>query len=738
MNFTEAVLKQIENSKLKLFTIDDVIKLMGFKGGFDKRAVESAVKELVKQDRLIYTKRGKYAFPDFSSAMKATIMMTRGDNGFARPVSGGQDVFIPERNLNGACHGDTVLVKISRPMSKNKIKNKTNRNRNTFAREEAEVIKILDRGFTQIVGLFTCENGTNIVIPDDVRFSDSVFIQATDTLGAKHGEKVVISITDYPSRLIMAQGKVIEVLGDAGSFKVSTLSIIRSFGLIEEFPKIVEDEAKKVSIPVSEKDIENRKDYRNMMVVTIDGEDARDFDDAITVERKGTGYRLFVHIADVSHYVKENSVIDQEAFKRGTSVYFPDHVLPMLPVSLSNGICSLNPNEDRLTLSVEIDFDETGKITGHQIHKGVIRSSRRMTYTSVQKMIDGDQNEINTFKKEWSMLSVACELAKLLIIRRDKSGELDFDLPEAKIIVDDDGKVIEISKKPRGLADRLIEQFMVVTNEVVAGHFSKMDAPFVYRVHEDPTLERVRSFKNFASGFGLVLHDSNGATPKEFQRLLKQAKGETYFQALSKIMLRSMQKARYAPENLGHFGLALKDYCHFTSPIRRYPDLFIHRVISKIITGDVSEGKLSAMYEKADEASLQSSVTERNADEAERTVDDQKKAEYMADKIGEEYDGIISGVSESGVFVELDNTVEGFIYKEYLPKDNYVFDENRFLLAGHGHYFRIGDKIRVKLVKVDVITRHIDFIMVEDSQNIAKSDSATSKITLKTAKFRKN
>ena len=737
MNFTEAVLEKIESSKMKLFTTDDVIRIMGFKGGFDKRAVEGAVKELVRQDKLIYTKRGKYCLPDYSSAMKATIMMTRGDNAFARPVMGGQDVFVSERNLNGACHGDTVLVKVNRQISKNKISRNTNRNRSSYAREDATVIKILDRGFTKIVGLFTCENGTCMVIPDDTRFADAIFIQASDTLGAKHGEKVVIEITDYPSKLIMAQGKVIEVLGDAGSFKVSTLSIIRSFGLIEEFPQIVEEEAKKVSKPVSDEDIKYRKDYRNTLTVTIDGEDARDFDDAISVERRGSGYKLFVHIADVSHYVKENSVIDQEAFKRGTSVYFPDHVLPMLPTTLSNGICSLNPNEDRLTLSVEISFDETGHIIDHEIHKGVIRSSRRMTYTSVQKMIDGNQLEIDRYPQEWKMLSVATELAKLLIIRRDKSGELDFDLPEPKIVVNEEGKVVAIEKKPRGLADRLIEQFMVVTNEVVASRFSKMNAPFVYRVHEDPTLERVHSFKSFASGFGLVLHDSNGATPKEFQRLLKQAKGETYFKALSKIMLRSMQKARYAPENLGHFGLALKDYCHFTSPIRRYPDLFIHRVISKIITGDMTEGKLSSMYTKAEEASLQSSVTERNADEAERTVDDQKKAEYMSDKIGEEYDAIISGVSESGIFVELDNTVEGFIYKEYLPRDNYVYDERRFLLAGHGNIFRIGDPIHVKLVKVDVITRHIDFVMVENANNNANLNKNAVKLNQKPLKNEK-
>ena len=536
----------------------------------------------------------------------------------------------------------------------------------------------------------------------------------------------------------MAQGKIIEVLGDAGDYKVTTLSIIRSFGLIEEFPQIVEDEAKKVAVPVSDDDIKNRKDYRNMMVVTIDGEDARDFDDAITVERRGSGYKLFVHIADVSHYVKENSVIDVEAFKRGTSVYFPDHVLPMLPVSLSNGMCSLNPNEDRFTLSVEIDFDENANILSHEIHKGVIRSSRRMTYTSVQKMIDGDAEEINKYEKEWNMLSIACELAKLLIIRRDKAGELDFDLPEAKIVVDNEGKVVEISKKPRGLADRLIEQFMVVTNEVVAGYFSKLEAPFVYRVHEIPTMEKIRNFKNFASGFGLVLHDSNGATPKEFQRLLKQAKGETYFSALSKIMLRSMQKARYAPENLGHFGLALNNYCHFTSPIRRYPDLFIHRVISKIITGNINGNKLNELFEKADEASLQSSVTERNADEAERTVDDQKKAEFMADKIGEEYDAIVSGVSESGVFVELDNTVEGFIYREYLPNDYYTFEESKFMLTGRHNIFRIGDKLRVKLVKVDIITRHIDFILVDNAVNTANTSKNVVKSIEKLAKITKN
>ena len=734
MNFIDSLLVKLQESRLKLFTVDDVFKILGFTSGFDKRAVESALRELVRQDKLVLTKRGKYSFPDYSGAMRATIFTTRGDNAFARPVAGGKDIFIAEKNLNGACHEDTVLVKINRKTSKNKIKNKTNRGGKYFRAEEAEVIKILDRGVKRVVGLFRNHNGSNLVVPDDTRFTDTIFIQATDTLGAVDGYKVVVEISEYPSRNTMAQGRVIEVLGDAQSYKVSTLSIIRSFGLIEEFPKVVELEAEKVAAPITEKELEGRKDYRNMMVVTIDGEDARDFDDAITVERKGNGYKLYVHIADVSHYVKEGSVIDEEAFKRGTSVYFPDHVLPMLPVSLSNGICSLNPNEDRLSLSVEIDFDENAQILNHLITKGVIKSARRMTYTSVQKMINGDDQEIQKFKQEWNMLSVAVELAEKLIVRRDKAGELDFDLPEPKIIVDTEGKVIEISKKPRGLADRLIEQFMVVTNEVVAAHFSKMNVPFVYRVHEEPTIERIRAFKNFAGGFGLVLHDSNGATPKEFQRLLKSAKGETYFTALSKIMLRSMQKAKYAPENLGHFGLALKNYCHFTSPIRRYPDLFIHRVISTILEGRLTSTKLSMLQAKADEASLQSSVTERNADEAERTVDEQKKAEFMADKIGEEYDGIVSGASEAGIFVELENTVEGFIYKEYLPQDVYFYDETKFMLAGRRNIYRIGDKIRVKLAKVDVITRHIDFIPSDNVQNTANSGLEKQKSSQKAAK----
>ena len=712
MNFKETLLSKLENSKLKMFTLEDVIRFLGFRSGFDKRAVEATLRELVREDKLVASKRGKYMFPDYSAAVRGKVLMNRSGNAFVRPDAGGEDIFVSAKNLKGACNQDTVLVKITKSVSKTKVKSKAKFTPRNFGREEAEVIKIVERGYSVLVGLFSCVNGTNLVYPDDPRFSDSIFIDAGSTLGAQDGFKVLVEITDYPTRNTMARGKVVEVLGDAKSYKVSTLSIVRAYGLIETFSDEAVSAAKAMNergvLPV---DFEGRKDYRNDMVVTIDGEDAKDFDDAICVKKLENGFKLFVHIADVSHYVEEDSVLDREAYKRGTSVYFPDLVIPMLPVELSNGICSLNPHEDRLTLSVEIEFDENANIVSHKINKGVIRSSQRLTYTKVEQMINGDGKMRETYTKEWEMLAVALELAKRLIARRDNAGELDFDLPEPQIDVDENGKTVSVKRKPRGLSDRLIEQFMVVTNEVVAFEFDKIKAPFVYRVHETPTIEKVRAFKAFAGSFGLVLHDSNGVTPKEFQRVLKNAKGEPFFTAVSKVMLRSMQKAKYAPENLGHFGLALKNYCHFTSPIRRYPDLFIHRVISLLLEGKMTNQKLNELLQKAERASEQSSMTERVAEDAERDVDDLKKAEFMADKIGEEFDAVVSGAFDGGLFVELESTVEGMIDKTNLPPDSYVYDETKFSLVGRNNLFRIGDKLHVKLESVDTFSRKINFVL---------------------------
>lgn len=711
MNFIDNVYAAVNSSKKKIVTKEQLLKSMGLKTSFDMHAIENALDELAKRDKLVKTAKGKYMLSSNSSFIKAKLIGTRQGYAFARPLSEpAEDIFIAERNLSGAVHGDIVLVSIERKKFGKGLKN----NHNNDNRKSGFVEKIIERGVTELVGLFTVNNGANLVIPDDTRFADSIFINQPNTMGAINNTKVVVKILEYPSRTKMALGKVTEVLGDANDVKVSTLSIIRSFGLIEEFPKAVVDEAKKVAKPITDAERQGRKDFTKDLVITIDGEDARDFDDAFSIYKKDNKYFLNVHIADVSHYVKEGGEIDKEAYRRGTSVYFPDHVLPMLPVELSNDMCSLNPNVDRLTLSVEMVLDNKANLLNYNICKGIIHSHYRMTYTKVTKILNGDKELCAEYKDLVTMLQDAGELANLLIARRDKAGQLDFDLPEAQIIVDENYNTVDIVRKPRDLSDRLIEQFMVLTNEVVAKHFSTLNMPFVYRVHEDPTPEKIANFKSFVAGFGLTFGKS--ARPADFQKLLLTSKGQPYFTSLSKVMLRSMQKARYAPENLGHFGLALKNYCHFTSPIRRLPDLVIHRIISYVITGELTDKKLNYLQEYVEEASNQASTTERNADEAERTVDDQKKAEFMADKVGQVFEGLVSGASESGVFVELENTVEGMVKIEDLPKDRYTYDEKKFALIGKKHTYRLGERMVVKLDSVDIVTRHINFILATEDE----------------------
>lgn len=706
MNFTDNVYLAIKNSKKKIVTEQLLQKTMRLNNGFDMQALKTALNELVKQDKLVRTARGKYMLAEFSSFIRAKLMLTRQGYGFARPEDEAQeDFFIAQRNLNGALHGDIVLVSVENPKF---VKGRKPDNRSGY------VEKIIKRGYTTIVGLLTINNGAHIVVPDDQRFADSIFIAPTQTMNAQNNNKVVVQILEYPSRVKMAVGKVIEVLGDAGNVKVTTLAIIRSFNLIEEFPKAVVDEAKAVAQPITPEERVGRKDFTKDLVITIDGEDARDFDDAISLKKKDGKYYLQVHIADVSHYVKEGGKIDQEAFKRGTSVYFPDHVLPMLPVELSNDMCSLNPNVDRLAMSVEMVFDDKANVLSYNICKGIIHSSYRMTYTKVTQILNGDKQMCKEYAKIVPMIKDMAELAQKLIDRRDKAGQLDFDIAETQIVVDENYNTVDIIRKPRDLSHRLIEQFMVITNEVVAKHFDQMKVPFVYRVHEDPTPERVSAFISFVSGLGLKMN--RAASPKDFQALLMQSKDQQYSSALSKIMLRSMQKARYAPENLGHFGLALKNYCHFTSPIRRYPDLTIHRIISYLLEDKMTDRKLKELTEFVEASSLQSSTTERNAEQAERAVDDQKKAEFMQDKIGNVYRAIVSGVSDSGVYVELDNTVEGLIYTENLPTDRYVYDQRKFAMIGKKHSFRIGDPIIVKLDQVDIVTRHIDFVIASPEE----------------------
>lgn len=711
MNFVDMVLETLKQSKQKFWTQDQILKMTGAQVGFDKRAVLGAIDELIKQDKLVRSARNKFTLPINAGAIRGKVMATSRGYVFVRPdAKEVDDIFIAKKNTNGAVHGDTVLVRIETPK-----KRKNGRFGHQSQSKSGEIIKIIEHNIKNITGVFTLNAGGNIVVPDDTRFADSIFIPMGKTLGAKTNDKVVVKITDYPSRISMAKGEVVEILGDAGDVKVATLSILRNYGLYETFPASVLAEAKAVA-KITASDLKGRTDFRNQLVITIDGADAKDFDDAISLKEIAGGYELSVHIADVSHYVKEGGEIDKEAFKRGTSVYFPDLVLPMLPESLSNFICSLQPNVERLTLSCVMTLDDKANVTGFKITKGIIKSAFRMTYDQVTKIFAGDKVEREKCKIVVPMLENMRKVSKMLIKRRNLAGNIDFDLPETQIDVDENGKTINIRKKPRNDSDKLIEQFMVLANEMVAKTFNKMKLPFVYRVHESPTPEKLKAFCEFAWGLGLKFeNDPENVKPKDFQKLLIETQKEPFHDALSKVMLRSMQKAVYYEKNLGHFGLALKDYCHFTSPIRRYPDLTIHRIISYYLAGQLSDAKIDALWDTVAEASEQSSITERNADEAERTVDDQKKAEFMADKIGEIYDAKISGVTESGIFVELENTVEGLVYLEYLPADSYIYDEKHMALAGKRNIFKIGDKVRVRLIQVDVVTRHIDFALADDN-----------------------
>ncbi|MBQ7579197.1 MAG: ribonuclease R [Clostridia bacterium] len=712
MNFVDYVYKKIEESNQKFLTSDQILKLCGAQVGFDKMAVASAIKELVKKDKLVLSARSKYSLAQNASTLRGRVMSSGRGFVFVRPENDEtDDVFVLEKDTSGAVHGDLVLVRI---FPKKKQKHQSFKTKDQS--RSGEIIKILEHTITKVVGIYASSGGGFIVVPDDTKFADSIFIEPGKTLGAKPNQKVVVKITSYPSKISMAKGEIIEILGDNGDAKIETLSIARSFNLTEKFPESVIEEAKKVSTKITSKDLKNRQDFRNDLVITIDGEDAKDFDDAISLKKLGEDkFELSVHIADVSNYVKEDSEIDKEAFRRGTSVYFPDMVIPMLPEVLCNNICSLRPDEERLTLSVVMVIDSTGKVLDYKITKGIIKSCFRMTYRQVTKIFAGDKEERKNCKIVVPMLENMKILAKILENRRNKAGNIDFDIPETQIDVNEKGQTIDIYRKPREDSDKLIEQFMVITNEVVAKHYRKKMLPFVYRVHESPSPEKLSSFCDFVSSLGLKFEgDSEKVVPKDFQTLLRQTENEPYYDALSKIMLRSMQKALYYEKCLGHFGLALKDYCHFTSPIRRYPDLMIHRIISYDLAGALTEQKIKVLWEKVKEASEQSSLTERNADEAERTVDSQKMAEFMEDKIGQVFDAKVSGVSEGGVFVALDNTVEGLIYREYLPQDSYIYDEKRFCLAGKRYSFKIGDKLKVKLVKVDIITRHIDFAIFEE------------------------
>ena len=626
--------------------------------------------------------------------------------GFVKIEEREDEIYIAKKNSINALNGDKVLIKI--------IEEKTN-----SKKAEGRIIKVLEREKDTIVGTFQYSRSFGFVVPDDKNFGTDIFISKKNFGKARNNQKVLVKITKYPKKGKNAEGKIVEVLGKIDEAGVDMLSLIKEHNLPDEFPEPVLEEARRCGNKVDKKDIPNRIDKRNEIIFTIDGEDAKDLDDAVRVIKLDNGnYKLDVHIADVSYYVRENSLLDKEAYLRGTSIYMLGRVIPMLPRELSNGICSLNAGQDRYTLSCSMEINPKVKIISSDIYKAVINVTERMNYHDVQKIIDStDKKVLKKYEPYIQNFKDMEELAKILKARRIEEGYLNLDIPESKIDLDENGKVTNISKYETSFANEIIEQFMLSANETIAEKFYWLDAPFIYRVHEEPDLEKVQELNKFLFNFGLKIKaNKDHIYPKEFAKVLDEIKGKEEEKVISNLILRTLKVARYEEENKGHFGIAGKYYCHFTSPIRRYPDLFIHRIISKYLENsyDVDEKFIEKYKEQAKERAKQSSDREKVATTVEREAEDIKKAEYMEDKIGNEYDGIISSITSFGMFVELESTVEGLIRFENLGNEYFIYDEERKRLIGEktNTTYKIGDKVKIRVAKASKLLRQVDFEIV--------------------------
>lgn len=677
-----------------------------------------AFKDLMKllnrleaEGKIYRSRNDRYGIPERMNLIRGRLQAHPKGFGFLIPDDRDHpDIHIHANDMRGAMNNDLVLGRVT--------------GKNHAGKLEGEIIKIVQRANQQVVGLLESHEHFAFVIPDDKRINKDIFIPKHGMMGAVTGQKVVVNLVKFPEGArTAAEGEVIEILGHKDDPGVDILSIIRKHGLPESFPEDVMAEAEQVPDTISEEELEGRVDLRGTRTVTIDGEDAKDLDDAVEVARLENGnVRLRVSIADVGYYVKENSALDKEAYNRGCSVYLVDRVIPMLPRRLSNGICSLNPQVDRLALTCEMEFDDQARLVRHDIYPSVIRTVERMTYTNVRKiLVDRDEEVMARYRDLVPDFELMEELALKLRKKRMQRGAIDFDFPEAKIIVDENGKPQDIVKRDRTIAEQIIEEFMLAANETVAEHFHWLKVPFIFRVHEEPDSEKLMHFIQFAANFGyMVKGRGNRVHPRSLQALLEEIKDTPEENVISTVLLRSMKQAKYDAESLGHFGLAAEFYTHFTSPIRRYPDLVIHRVIREVLAGGgrLSEARMEKLAARMADIARQSSERERAAQEAERETDDLKKAEFMLDKIGEEYEGIISGVTNFGMFVALPNTVEGLIRLSDLHDDYYHYHELQHALIGErtSKVYRIGDEVKVRVARVSVAERTIDFELVETRQ----------------------
>lgn len=704
----QRILAFMKNEDYKPMTVAEIEEVFELSEADDFKELVKTLVKMEAQGLIVRSRSNRYGLPERMNLLRGRFIGHAKGFGFVTPDEEGMDdIFIAPHEINGALNGDTVLIRVLKESSGD--------------RREGTVTKIVERGKTSFVGTFQANRGFGFVVPDDKKMTMDIFVAKEDTLGAVDGHKVVVEITNWPDQVKSATGMITKILGHKNDPGVDILSIIYKHDIPPEFPEEVVEAATQVPDEITEKDLIGRRDLRNETIVTIDGADAKDLDDAVTVTKNADGtYKLGVHIADVSYYVTQDSVLDKEAYDRATSVYLTDRVIPMIPHRLSNGICSLNPQVDRLTLSCEMIIDGAGQVIKHEIFQSVIKTTERMTYSDVYKILeerDDNPELVERYKPLIPMFELMAELAQVLRNRRMSRGAIDFDFKESKVIVKEDGWPVDIVLRERTVAERLIEEFMLVANETVAEHFHWMELPFIYRIHEDPKPEKLQRFFEFVTNFGLVIKGTgNSVHPKALQEILKSIEGLPEEPVISTMLLRSLQQAKYYPESLGHFGLSADYYTHFTSPIRRYPDLIVHRLIrTYLINGDTSKETVVHWNSVMDEIAEHTSERERRAVDAERDTDALKKAQFMSDKIGEEFIGMVSSITNFGIFVELPNTVEGLVHISNMTDDYYRFEDRMMTMIGErtGRQFRIGDEVKIRVSNVNIEESAIDFEIVD-------------------------
>ena len=707
--FKEKFVEYINDDNYKPSTLEEISEALGY-GVEYKNEIISVLKEMESDLYFIYTRNRKILPPSQTSSYVGKFIAHRKGFGFIQfDKEGIQDLYIPFNLTNGAMNGDRVLAEIVKEESH-------------YKRAEGRILRVIKRNTSQIVGTFKAHEHFGFVVPRDKNLIGDVYIPEKFINEAEENDVVVVEIMKYAIDGKKPEGKIVEILGKKDDRGIEIESIIREHGLPLEFDKKVLDNANFVAVPIPEEEYERRKDLRNKTIFTMDGADAKDLDDAISVEMLPNGnYQLGVHIADVTHYVREKSNLDKEALKRATSVYLVDKVIPMLPKQLSNGVCSLNPNEDKLTLSVFMEINHKGVVVNSSIEETVIKSKARMVYTDVSDILENNDRGLKIkYGDLVDDFRLAEKLARILMKKREQRGALDFNFPEPYIHLDEKGRPYSIEPYERRIANRIIEEFMLVTNETVAEYFYWLGIPFVYRIHETPSSTKMESLNNFMSQYNIfVKGDMEEVHPKALQKVIKEMEGKQGEKAIHTLILRSLKQAKYSPDCSGHFGLAAKFYCHFTSPIRRYPDLQIHRIIKEHINKGISGRREDKLKDIVFKASEQSSEMERKAEVAERDIDKYYKCIYMENKIGEEFTGIISSVTGYGFYVELPDTVEGLVPISSLTQDSYIYDENKHELIGQGYgnemhiiSFKIGDEVKVKLDSVNPEAREITFSLL--------------------------